>query len=280
MVKEGAIGKVKEVHCWSSATFAQAPRPDGEETIPEGLSWDLWLGGAPSRPYQSKIYHPFNWRGWQDFGGGAIADFACHIMDTPFKALDLAAPLSVRCTGAEDAWLKDQKRRSESWPQWETFEYSFAGTPFTTGPTLPLFWYDGGRKPSPSQIPGMEGREVPGNGAAIVGEEATLLIVHFGSRPQLLRPGKPPELRRKMEPGSPQEHYTSFVLACLGEGKTTSHFDYAVPLTTAALLGTIAVRFPDKTLTWDETNGTLAGDPDAAKLVSQAYRDGWSLEKI
>lgn len=280
MVKEGAIGKVREVHCWSSATFAQAPRPDGEETIPEGLSWDLWLGGAPARPYQSKIYHPFNWRGWQDFGGGAIADFACHIMDTPFKALDLAAPLSVRCTGAEEAWLKDEKRRSESWPQWETFEYSFAGTPFTTGPTLPLFWYDGGRKPSPSQIPGMEGREVPGNGAAIVGEDATLLIVHFGSRPQLLRPGKPPELRRKMEPGSPQEHYTSFVLACLGEGKTTSHFDYAVPLTTAALLGTIAVRFPDKTLTWDEINGTLAGDPDAAKLVSQAYRDGWSLEKI
>jgi hypothetical protein len=280
MVKEGAIGKVKEVHCWSGATFAQSPRPDGEETIPEGLSWDLWLGGAPARPYRNGIYHPFNWRGWQDFGGGAIADFACHIMDTPFKAIGLDSPLSVRCTAAEDSWRNDPKRRADSWPAWEIFEYIFAGTDMTAGKTLPLHWYDGGKKPEASKIPGMENRELPGNGAAIVGEDATLLIVHFGSRPQLLRPGKPPELRKKMEPGSPQEHYTSFVLACLGEGKTTSHFDYAVPLTTAALLGTIAVRFPEKTLSWDEKAGVLSGDPDAAKLVSQPYREGWSLEKI
>ena len=280
MVQDGAVGKVREIHCWTGATFPQAPRPDGADPLPDGLSWDLWLAGAPERPWRNGIYHPFNWRGWQDFGGGAIADFACHIMDTPFKALGLGAPRSVRCTGAEPAWRDDPKRRNDSWPAWETFTYEFAGTPLTAGDTVPLHWYDGGKLPDPDKIPGMKGRSVPPNGAAIVGEEATLLIVHFGSRPQLLREGKPPEIQRTMVPGSPQEHYTSFVSACLGEGRTTSHFDYAVPLTTAALLGTIAVRHPDITLTWDDKTGELAGHADAARLVRQAYRAGWSLDAI
>ncbi|RYD27987.1 MAG: Gfo/Idh/MocA family oxidoreductase, partial [Verrucomicrobiaceae bacterium] len=106
LVQDGAIGKVREIHCWSGARFPQEIRPGGADPVPEGLNWDHWLGVAPERPYKDSIYHPFNWRGWQDFGGGAIGDFGCHIMDTPFKALGLTAPLSVECTGAEEAWIK------------------------------------------------------------------------------------------------------------------------------------------------------------------------------
>ena len=277
MVRDGVIGKVKEVHCWTGAKFPQAARPPGSDPLPEGLDWNLWLGVAPERPFKNGIYHPFNWRGWQDFGGGAVADFTCHIMDNAYKALDLAAPVSVQCTGAEQAWLDDAARRSETWPAWETFRFEFAGNDRTSGKTLPLYWYDGGKLPARESLPGIEGRDIPPNGAAFVGEEGTLLIVHFGGRPQLLPLAKDRAHRQQAVPGSPQEHYTSFVLACLGEGKTTSHFDYAVPLAEAALLGTIAVRFPGKKLAWDSAALKFPGDDAATAFVRSEYRDGWSV---
>ena len=283
MIRDGLIGKVKEVHCWTSAQFPQAARPDGAEPLPEGLDWNLWLGVAPERPYRNGIYHPFQWRGWQDFGGGAVADFTCHIMDNAYKALDLAAPITVECTGAEQAWLDDAKRRGDSWPQWEAFRYEFAGNERTAGKTMPLYWYDGGKQPAKDAIPGLEGRDLPGNGSAFVGENGTLMIVHFGARPQLLPLAKEVEyraLKKPAIPGNPQEHYTSFVLACLGEGKTTSHFDYAVPLTEAAHLGTIAVRFPGKKLAWDSAAMQFPGADDATAFVRPKFRDGWSVEGL
>ncbi|HEX2750555.1 MAG TPA: Gfo/Idh/MocA family oxidoreductase [Verrucomicrobiales bacterium] len=283
MIKDGVVGKIKEVHSWCSAQFPQAPRPATSDPVPEGLDWNLWLGVAPERPYHSGIYHPFNWRGWQDFGGGAVADFTCHIMDNPYKALDLAAPFSVECTGAEQAWIDNAARRNDSWPQWETFRFEFAGTDFTAGKTLPLYWYDGGKVPPSEAIPGLEGRKVTGSGSAFIGESGTLMISHFGTPPQLLPLAKQTEYRSKKIPsekGSPQDHYTSFVLACLGEGKTTSHFDYAVPLVEAAHLGMIAVRFPGKKLAWDSAALKFPGNDDATAFVKTKYRDGWSVEGI
>ena len=148
---------------------------------------------------------------------------------------------------------------------------------------MPLYWYDGGKQPPKGAIPGLEGRDLPGNGSAFVGESGTLMIVHFGARPQLLPLAKEVEyraLKKPPVPGSPQEHYTSFVLACLGEGKTTSHFDYAVPLTEAAHLGTIAVRFPGKKLAWDSAAMKFAGADEATAFVRPKFRDGWSVEGI
>lgn len=280
MIRDGVIGKVKEVHCMCSAQFPQDPRPSTSDPVPEGLDWNLWLGVAPERPFKAGIYHPFNWRGWQDFGGGAVADFACHIIDSPNKALDLGAPLSVECTGVEQAWLDNPSRRGDSWPKWETFRFEYAGNERTSGKTLPLFWYDGGKLPAKESIPGLEGRDVPPSGSIFIGEEASLLLVHAGARPQLLPLAKDRALRRPPLPGSPQEHYTSFVLACLGEGKTTSHFDYAVPLTAAAHLGDIAVRFPGKKLTWDAAAMKFPGNDDATAFIRPKFRDGWSVAGI
>ena len=277
MIQDGTIGKIKEIHCWTGAQFPQAARPSGADAVPEGMDWNLWLGPAPERPYKGAIYHPFQWRGWQDFGGGAVADFTCHIMDSPYKALGLAAPRVVECTGAEQAWLDDPARRRDSWPAWESFRYEFAGTALTTGSTMPLYWYDGGKLPARESIPGLEGRDIPPNGAAFIGESGTLLLVHFGSRPQLLPLAKDRAVRREPVPGSPTEHYHSFVRACLGEGKTTSHFDYAVPLTEAALLGTIAVRFPGRKLTWDSAAQKFPDAADATAFVRSPYRKGWEV---
>ena len=283
MIRDGVVGKIKEIHSWSGAQFPQQPRPATADTVPTGLDWDLWLGVAPERPYNNGIYHPFQWRGWQDFGGGAVADFVCHILDNPHKALDLAAPISVECTGAEEAWLNDPKRRSESWPAWEKFRFEYAGGDRISGKTLPLYWYDGGQKPPREAIPGIEDRELPGGGSVFIGEEGALMIVHFGSRPQLLPLNKEVEyrkLKKPMVPGSPTEHYHSYVKACLGEGKTTSHFDYAVPLTEAAHLGMISVRFPGKKLAWNSDAMQFPEFPDANAFVKSKYRDGWSVEGI
>src|SRR4029450_5507145 len=106
---------------------------------PETLSWDLWLGPAPVRDYVPDIYAPFKWRDWLDFGGGTLGDFGCHILDPVFTALELAAPLTIQ---AENDGLHD-----ETWPAAETVTFVFPGTSFSAGKSLPVTWYDGGRRP-------------------------------------------------------------------------------------------------------------------------------------
>ncbi|MES2709593.1 MAG: Gfo/Idh/MocA family oxidoreductase [Verrucomicrobiota bacterium] len=278
LVQDGAIGKVREIHCWASARFPQEVRPGGSDPVPEGLNWDQWLGVAPARPYKDSIYHPFNWRGWQDFGGGAIGDFGCHIMDTPFKAVGLTAPISVQCVGAEEEWLKSPGRFQDSWPSWEAFRYEFPGTPLTAGPTMPLYWSDGGHPPGGEALEVFKDGQIPPNGALFIGTEGSLLIVHYGGRPRLFPIEKDKAFRKNPPvPGNPQEHYTSFVTACLGEGKTTDHFDYAVPLAEATLLGTIAVRQPDKKLLWDAASLSFKDNAAATALVQPKIRDGWKV---
>lgn len=281
MVQDGVIGKVKEIHCWTGAQFPQAVRPEGSDPVPEGLNWDLWLGVAPERPYKGAIYHPFNWRGWQDFGGGAIGDFGCHIMDTPFKAVGLTAPVSVECVGAEEAWIQSPERFKDSWPAWEAFRYIFPGNALTAEATMPLYWSDGGHLPTGEALEVFKDSQIPPNGALFIGTEASLLLVHYGGRPQLFPIEKDKEFRRFPKvAGDPQEHYTSFVLACLGEGQTTDHFDYAAPLAETALLGTIAVLEPGKKLLWDSASLSFADNAAATARVKPNYRDGWKVEGI
>ncbi len=280
MVREGAIGKVREVHCWTGAKYPQKARQEGADPVPEGLDWDLWLGVAPERPYREAIYHPFNWRGWQDFGGGAIGDFGCHIMDTPFRALGLKAPVSVECLGAEEDWIHTPARFRESWPAWESFRYEFEGNELTAGPLLPLYWSDGGHPLAASALEAFKDRQMPPNGALFIGTEASLVIVHYGGRPYLIPLEKDRALRQPAVPGSPQEHYSRFVQACLGGEPTTDHFGYAAPLAEATLLGAIAVRQPGKKLLWDSARMTFADNPAAQGLVRPSYRKGWEVAGI
>ena len=146
LVHDGAIGKVKEVHSWQSRGDAldARRRPPGRRPTrcPRRLHWDEWLGVAPERPYKEKIYHPFNWRAWQDFSNGQLGDFGCHILDPVFMALGLTAPTTVR---AESSPLNREVWTSGRWSS-----YEFPGTERTAGKTLQLTWYDGeGKFPPP-----------------------------------------------------------------------------------------------------------------------------------
>ncbi len=275
MLRDGVIGKIKEVRCWCNSSFHHAGRPKGEDPVPAELNWDHWLGVAPARPYKAGVYHPVQWRGWQDFGGGTLGDFCCHIMDTPFKALDLTAPLRVTGDSPKD-WAENPAVNREVWPVWEEVRYEFPGTAFTAGKTILVTWSDNAKLPSQKDVPLDAGRKLPSSGALFLGEKGTLLLPHV-ARPQLLPYEKDRAFKQETVAGSAQEHYTLFVKACLGldGAKTSSNFDFAAPLAEAGLLGLIAVHFPGKSLEWDAEKLVFTNDEAATALVKPKYRDGW-----
>ena len=267
-VHDGVIGRVREVHSWQSGPLGWMlvdARPSGAAVVPAGVHWDEWLGVAPARPYQEKIYHPFNWRAWRDFSNGQLGDFGCHILDPVFMSLDLAAPTSVRAEAAV-------QEGSELWYTRSRVTWEFPGTARTVGPVVRVTWYDGaGHLPDPQAI-GVPAADLPKAGSALVGEKGTLLLPHVAA-PRLF----PVETfgDRQLEPVPARDHYVSWVDACRGADTTTSHFGYAGPLTEAVLLGTIAIRLAGRTLSWNSERLELTGDPRAQPLVTKPYRAGW-----
>ncbi len=273
LIQSGAIGKIKEVHSWQMKTGNAYTNLTGEmpptKPAPETLNWDLWIGPAPMRDY-SDAYHPQKWRDWQDFGGGVLGDFGCHIMDPVFCALELQPPISVK---AENDGLNPQ-----TWPVGEVVFYTFPGTQFTTGKTLPLTWYDGGRK-LPDElaalIPVPEGKKAPASGSLFVGEGGYVLLPHVGM-PQLLPKDKFASQEVEKVPGS--SHYHAWVDGILENKRTTGGFHYAGPLTETVHLGNIATRVPGTLLEWDPANLRIPNSPAADKLITKAYREGWGVK--
>ncbi len=269
LVHDGAIGKVREVHSWQSGGMEWLPKnshPAGADPIPTTLAWDLWLGVAPERPYKSKLYHPFNWRGWQDFGTGQLGDFGCHILDPVFMALELTAPTTIE---AEAPAIDDQ-----IWAPKSKVSYEFPGTSRTAGDALPITWYDGvGHKPDREGLGVPDGYELPHAGSVLIGENGTMIIPHW-SMPQLFPEDKFREY--KMPDVGEVNHYTSWADACLGDGQTTSHFGYAGPLAEAVLLGVVAIRFPKEQLQWDARRGEFTHHADATARLTKEYRSGWT----
>ncbi len=268
LVHDGAIGKVKEVHSWQAGAMRwllTSDRPAGADPVPASLHWDEWLGVAPTRPYKAQIYHPFNWRAWQAFSNGQLGDFGCHILDPVFLSLGLTAPTTVR---GESSPLN-----REVWYRWSVVHYEFPGTERTAGKTLPLTWYDGEGKYPPRDRLGLAADfKLPGAGSLLLGEKGSLLIPHV-AMPRLL-----PEEQFKdyaVEKVPSVDHYTGWADACRGIGKTTSHFDYAGPLTETVLLGTVAIRVPGEALRWDAENLRVPNSPAADALLRKTYRAGW-----
>ena len=270
VVHDGVIGKVREVYSWQSGPMRwliESDRPTGADPVPESLHWDNWLGVAPTRPYKTKIYHPFNWRAWQDFSNGQLGDFGCHILDPVFMALDLTAPLTVR---AEAPPIN-----REVWTKTATVHYEFPSTPRTSGDTLKLTWYEGeGAKPPRDALGIPDGFKLPDAGSLLKGEKGTIVIPHV-AMPQLLPAEKFADYKFP-EVGS-RNHYISWADACRGEGSTTSHFDYSGPLTEAVLLGTVAIRLPRETLKWDAAGLKITNSSDANALLTKSYRPGWEV---
>ena len=267
LVHDGVIGKVKEVYAWQSGRMGWIladDRPAGTEPIPATLHWDEWLGVARPRPYLPKLYHSFNWRAWQDFSNGQLGDFGCHILDPVFMALKLTAPLSIQAEAPQ--------MNREVWNKWSTVAYEFPATEMTAGP-IKVTWYDGeGRFPSKGGLGLSKDYKLPGSGSVLVGELGSLVIPHV-DMPKLFPDEKFAEFKIPVVPA--RDHYVSWADACRGEDKTTSHFDYAGPLTETVLLGTVAIRVPGETLRWDAAGLTVPNSPAADALLRKAYRKGW-----
>ena len=275
-LRQGFIGRVKDVHVWIGAKYSRPGRPAGSDPIPDSLDWDLWLGVASERPYKANVYHPFEWRCWQDFGVGAMGDFGCHILDTPYKALQLTAPESIQAE-VPDEWASNEASRQESWPAAETIHFVFPATPFTDG-KLQVTWYDGERRPPIELFGFADGdRMLPGGGALFIGEHGKLLLPHVGP-PEFL-PGSQRTTAElpKVEGFS---HYHAYVDACLGEGLTDSSFAEAGPLTEATLLGAIANRLPGEVLEWDADAMRIVNSAAADQLVRPKYRQGWTIPNL
>lgn len=267
-VQSGAIGKVREVHSWQGGTprWPRAiERPEGADPIPAGVAWNLWLGVAAERPYKAEVYHPFNWRGWRDFGTGQLGDFGCHILDPVFTALKLTAP--TECT-AEAPPI-----HAETWTKWATVRYLFPRTEYTAGDTIPVTWYDGDGITAPRQLFKDIPNDVtlPGAGSVLIGEKGSLVVPHVKLPSLYLTGGQ----SAAVETVEGVNHYVQFADACRGADRTTSNFGYAGPLTETVMLGTIAIRTPGEKLMWDAAKLQITNSSTAQAMVSKPYRKGW-----
>lgn len=266
-IADGAIGDVREVHTWSNRPIwpQGIERPAETPAIPETLNWDLWLGPAPKRPYHS-AYHPFNWRGWWDFGCGALGDMGCHHLDPIFRALQLSAPLTIEAETSD--------RHPETAPKSSTITYHFPER--GERPPVKLVWYDGGRMPErPEELePGREMSDQFG-GTLYVGSKGKLLTGGLGDGPRLIPESamqayRRPERTLQRSPG----HYEEFVLACKGGPAAGAAFDYGARLTETALLGNVAIRAGHK-LEWDAAQGRVTNHDAANAFIEEAGRVGW-----
>ena len=269
IIHSGMIGKVKEVHSWQGTTPTwprHIPRPEGADPVPSHIRWDLWQGVAPERPYKEAMYHPFNWRGWQAYGTGQIGDFGCHILDPVFKSLKLGSPISLKASAPN--------LMQDSWTDRAIVRYVFPGTEYTLGRTIPVTWYDAvGVSPSRellSDIPTTH--KLPSAGSVLIGEKGSMVVPHVEMPilfPQEKFPADAIPVVKEVD------HYVQWADACRGVGQTTSHFDYAAPLTEAVLLGTIGIRFPEQELKWDAETLRITNHSKAQEWLTKPYRPGW-----
>jgi len=272
----GAIGDVREVHNWSNRPIwpQGIDRPAETPPVPEGLDWDLWLGPAPHRPYHP-AYLPLVWRGWLDFGTGALGDMGCYSFDTIFRALKLGCPTSVEGHGsafAHKMWVP-LKPNAETYPRASVIQWDFPAR--ADMPPVKLFWYDGGLKPfEPNEL---EGRALHREGLIFVGDKGKILAGFSGQGPRLIPESKMKSFTQppKTIPRSPG-HYDEWFAAVRGGKEAGANFEFSDPVTEALLLGNVALR-TGKKLYWDGPNLKVTNLPQANEYLHRPYRRGWTL---
>ncbi|MHB8520055.1 MAG: Gfo/Idh/MocA family protein [Limisphaerales bacterium] len=264
----GAIGPVRQVHNWSSRPFwpQGTDRPEVAQPVPDGFDWNLWLGPAPERPF-NHAYLPFIWRGWYDFGGGALGDMGCYSFDTIFRALKLGAPTSVEASSTE--------RHAETFPRASILHFNF---PARGGlPPVRLTWHDGGLKPPrPDELEGDQ--PLDAEGLMFVGDRGTILCGFTGNNPRLIPEAKmkafqPPPKTLARSPGNERE----WLDACKG-GKTRpgANFEFSGVVTEALQLGNVSIRTGQR-LIWDPLNLKAVNVAAAQQYLRPTYRAGWAL---
>ena len=261
LVQRGDLGEVREVHSWTNRPIwpqgigRQQPLP-----VPPGLDWKLWLGPAVERPYTA-FYHPLKWRGWWDFGTGALGDMGPHLIDPAFWALDLAPPVAIHATSPEV--------NPETAPRSSRIEFTFAAR--DRQPAVKLTWYDGDQVPDRS-VTGV--KKPPSNGTMLIGSQARLFIPQLGGKPIPLprQQGERIELPKPPTPAPPR-HEQRWLDACKGGPAANSDFQYAAALSETCLLGNVALR-AGQALRWNTADGKT-DQPQADVWLGREYRSGW-----
>jgi len=305
----GIIGPVHEVHVWTNRPVVYwpqgVPRPTGMApseapgdpgnpwtfrhvqdvlaaamggggAAPAGLDWNMYLGPiADNVPYHP-IYHPFNWRGWLDFGSGALGDMGAHLIDHPFWALGLTYPTSIEATSTQ--WGTTHERKPVSYPVSTCVHYQFAAR--GAQPPVKLSWFDGGiYPPRPDTLP--DDVELSSEGGVIfIGEKGILLHETYGANPRLY----PQELGEaaaavpKSIPRIMWSHELNWTKAIRGEAKASSPLEYAAQLTETMLLGLVALRAGQgKKILYDGERGQVINFADANQYLTREYRAGWAI---
>lgn len=274
-IKSGAIGELLEVHCWTNApSWPQGvTAPRDQTAIPPELDWDVFLGPAPFRPYHEGTYHPFKWRGWWDFGGGALGDIAAHTMDGFYWGIHPRQPTSfemVRTTGFN----------GESFPTQSIVRLTFGAE--NGQPELPVYWYSGGLKPErPKELDA--DLELSSAGALLVGSKATILTAGSTGESSRIIPRKKlreigrPDMLMEPSPG----HAEEWLMACRGEKPLDfpkSNFSYAGPFTEVINLGVLAHQLKQgEKAHWDSRNLRVTDRLELNRFVHNTYREGWDF---
>lgn len=273
IIWSGDIGAVTEVHAWTNRPLKYWPQgPEvvpKEEPVPAHLDWEAWLGGSPFRPYSS-AYAPHHWRGFPDFGCGAIGDMACHILGTPNMAMRLTAPTSVEC-------IMQEGKGQYTFPKAATIRFDFPAR--GSMPALKLFWHDGRNKQP--DIPGVPEGELLGdsdiNGSVFIGEKGMVTTGCYGEKTRLvpaakMQDYKMPDPVLTRSPG----HYRDWIRAAKGGEPSCSNFGVAGPFVQWMLLGVISMRFEGK-LEWDAAAGKFTNNAAANEFLKPKFRKGWKF---
>ncbi len=272
-LRDGAIGPVRQVYIWTNRPIwpQGVDRPKEAMEVPSTLNWDLYLGPAPQRPYH-RAYHPFAWRGWVDYGTGAIGDMGAHLIDQPFWGLKLGYPTAVETVST--------RFNKESWPLGSVTYYEF---PARDGmPAVKVNWVDGGLfPPTPEEF--AEGEQLNKEGGVLyIGDKGKIMHETYGNNPRLLPKSldesyKRPAQTVKRIPNGTGGHEQNWLETIKGTQEISSPFEYAAPLTEVMLLGVVALQ-AGKKIMYDGEAGRITNDAAANAYLHRTYRDGWTLK--
>ncbi len=280
VLKSGALGNIRSVHVWTNRpVWPQGlERPKETPPVPEYLHWNEWLGPAPYRPY-NPAYHPFKWRGFWDFGTGALGDMACHTFNMPFMGLDLRDPKTIEA--------ESSGHNKETYPGWSIIKFEFPAR----GPRGPVAftWYDGGKRPDesllkPEYVEWVRSQhpdatdidEFISSGSLIIGDKGVMFAPGDYADQHKLFGLDEPKVDFVESPG----HFTEWAMAITDGGEAMSNFpNYASPLTETILLGNLSLWNGSK-IEWDAQNLKVKGQPELDSLIKREYRDGYSLDMV
>jgi predicted dehydrogenase len=293
-VWHGAIGLVREAHIWtdraSRGLFEEywpqgVPRPTETPPVPEGLDWELWIGPAPMRPYHP-IYCPFKWRGWWDFGTGALGDIGCHSLDPIFRALKLGAPTAVQASstrvneetfplGSMVTYYFPARNADVQANNYQVRGMSGVGAGAVAMPEVKVVWYDGGlRPPRPRNLPANV--RMGTNGRLLIGDDGFILDNRVFPESRAKEWPEPPKTIPRVD-----NHYQEWAKACKSGPPAGSNFDWAGPLAEAVLLGNVALRvglreeLTRTVIEWDSEQLRCSNLEKANQFIRRQYREGW-----